>query len=1318
MELDAQKNRNEQLTRDKLELTALLERRVAEFQAMDEQVSALRTRLISATQSDMDSSLRSEGLELREISLVQKEARLEQEAQLRTQQISNLEAEVDRLMKELVAVRSERTHRISELEAALERKTDDNKRLQEKALYLSRAVEKKDHHEAQLVSRLKQLQEGRHQLEHRYRGQIAAQDEIIEIKDKSYQDEKKRNDALVQGIREMQDLLKTAKEANAELEATLQEKCDAYEDVIRSRDSTIRKLEKQLTEAHVQLNKNSKEHLDRDLEVYFPAASSAHRMLREDRPMPSPAEVSSLMEELEAEKNQNEMLRNQIQKMVTEAEEKAPLIHGKIFEHKNAVEMLTAMQIEVSKLCAEKESYDQERQTLIQLNKQNQRELKRYAQENEDLSRQVRHLLMSVHEARGHRLSSQVDQITSSGESSPANLVISTHMVTFKSVEELQAQNRKLLSALRELSESQEEMEKDTNDSEVQNELRHELKQVLEEVENLRRERKVQAEKLDALVKQRDALTAMTAAFAPLESFNSIQKVSTSAQHASNEQEIIFFRERLEKVQSDYDTYRNETETRLKDATSQVLKANEDLHKIKIEETSLLMKLETAQRSLENAKEMIEEFKTELDSVKEKNIKLSKDQKKVVTDLRKTKDELDSKKNDLRKLETTIKTISGERDHLRVREQQLVSQVELLQREMKSKESLGETAKTLQTFLTKMDVEDSRVKMSSALISKLDQENAYLKATIEKQSKDTSTKQERVSKLTEELRMQLTVEKDKNTSLMREIKILEDKVDQIQKEMAATKSTPGPRSALTPKMTELQNKFLAKNREADHLKQENQKLTTELAQVKKIIVTQEEKFKKTINLSRDEKDRLTESNAKNNQLQEELKSLNQSLEESRKEIESLKKDASAHDEKLKKLAHQARSRIQSLQTIKAQMEQEISELKQQIQTKSDDGAASQQMKEENVRLKAVNSQNEVELIKLRKELAAAASAKNDGDTSVPTSVPVPPVTQPTPAVPVVAPPKVLKVKPTSKVQVQVKIAPEAPVPVVVPVARIAPNAMPEAENVSSSSTAPEVSMEVIPAAEVLADPIPEPVVVEQQPPIQAAAENAENEDDGRRSEAENHPQHPDSAPPAAPKRQRESTTEDSGESSTGTSSKKLRGTEVEAVVEDSEPVASSSSQVMDQSSQESRQLIVQESSEPNDDSREPNPVVEVSGPSSNRRKRIVAPQEAEEVITADRVDHDDEVIVIDEDDDEGQEDVELEDDDDDEEEDDDEAEVEDDVEQDDEEEYDEEDDDGASHDEQDSDENEERDDVIVAEDDGDGSRGEPTTRHSDTPENN
>ena len=89
-------------------------------------------------------------------------------------------------------------------------------------------------------------------------------------------------------------------------------------------------------------------------------------------------------------------------------------------------------------------------------------------------------LLKECEEARGgvastSLLSHDLSHDISSGDISSSSQVISEHLVDFKSIEELQEQNQRLLQVVRDLSEQNEERERQTIEEQTQVEYENKL---------------------------------------------------------------------------------------------------------------------------------------------------------------------------------------------------------------------------------------------------------------------------------------------------------------------------------------------------------------------------------------------------------------------------------------------------------------------------------------------------------------------------------------------------------------------------------------------------------------------------------------------------------------------------------------------------------------------------------------------------------------------------------------------------------------------------------------------------------------------------
>ncbi len=75
----------------------------------------------------------------------------------------------------------------------------------------------------------------------------------------------------------------------------------------------------------------------------------------------------------------------------------------------------------------------------------------------------MRHLLREVEILRGNRVVDDADAPMSPDADGSASQVITRHLVTFRDVEELQRKNQELLHVVRELSDQQDQAEKEVS---------------------------------------------------------------------------------------------------------------------------------------------------------------------------------------------------------------------------------------------------------------------------------------------------------------------------------------------------------------------------------------------------------------------------------------------------------------------------------------------------------------------------------------------------------------------------------------------------------------------------------------------------------------------------------------------------------------------------------------------------------------------------------------------------------------------------------------------------------------------------------------
>lgn len=135
-----------------------------------------------------------------------------------------------------------------------------------------------------------------------------------------------------------------------------------------------------------------------------------------------------------------------------------------------------------------------------------ERECDRYHRDNMHLSKQVRHLLKTLEEERGmiiRQPSSNNQSIEEDKIITCAADVIDKHLINFGSIEELQQQNQKLLTLIKNLSDEQEQREIEVENDEVRR-LQSDLTELKNQLDTVKGERERVLNDLNTIYRERD----------------------------------------------------------------------------------------------------------------------------------------------------------------------------------------------------------------------------------------------------------------------------------------------------------------------------------------------------------------------------------------------------------------------------------------------------------------------------------------------------------------------------------------------------------------------------------------------------------------------------------------------------------------------------------------------------------------------------------------------------------------------------------------------------------------------------------------------
>ncbi|XP_067928913.1 nucleoprotein TPR-like [Watersipora subatra] len=314
---------------------------------------------------------------------------------------------------------------------------------------------------------------------------------------------------------ELEDIHKTASEykecyqqLTAEHEASLAEKqseIDEIRNLITSKDEHITQIESELSRMD-ELVKESSESPDvtAELAKLIKSGLTYSQLYHK---------YHQTAEQLTLSRAESNRLNESFNTLVKEIDVMKPQVVQLRAAHEASSGMVQKLS---DQLRLNLQSLDEEAQKANEAKKQliyHQKESHKFAIENEDLSTQIQILIKELHIAKGGTVidSDSSTQVTSTDQYNNSADVISTQLVSFRDIQELQKQNQQLRAALREVSEAHDKSERDEESSQQSAKHEHELANYRQEVEHLKQSRLKQEELVQSVIKQRDMYKGLVA---------------------------------------------------------------------------------------------------------------------------------------------------------------------------------------------------------------------------------------------------------------------------------------------------------------------------------------------------------------------------------------------------------------------------------------------------------------------------------------------------------------------------------------------------------------------------------------------------------------------------------------------------------------------------------------------------------------------------------------------------------------------------------------------------------------------------------------
>ncbi|KAM4722857.1 nucleoprotein TPR [Rhinophrynus dorsalis] len=917
---------------EKRDLVRTNERRAQELEHLNDDIKRLNDKLKDANAARLELQLKLDELQSSEVSIKYREKRWEQEKELLQTQNTWLNTELKSKTDELLSVQKAKGNEILELKGNLEIKQDEVTRLEDQVKSLKSSNENLQKQAEELLNKLKEAKEQQASVEERFHNELNANIKLSNLYKSAAEDSEARSSELNHAMEELHKLLKESGDANQAIQNQLSEmkaaKCQMEKDL----GEKIGKLEKELENANDLLCSTKRKGVllsEDELTAMSPTAAAVAKVVKPGMKLTElyNAYVET-QDQLQMEKLENKRINKYLDEIVKEVEAKAPILKRQREEYERMHKTVELLSAKLEKAMREIQRMQDETDKANKRSSLLERENQRMELQVKDLSQQIRVLLIELEEARGNYV--QRDDDVSSANISSSSEVITQHLVTYRSVEELQQQNQRLLVALRELGEAKEREEQEMSSSKI-SELEKKLDNSISELQQLREARSHQMHLVESTIRQRDMyrvlLSQTTGVSLPAQDETSLtstprkspgapQIVSTPmpASTVADSTEAAEAKAALKQLQEIFDNYRKEKAENDKIVNEQHDKLQEQVAELRSQNTKISTQLEFASKRYEMLQDNVEGYRREITSLQEKTQKLSATTQKQEQIINTMTQDLRAASEKLAVAEVRAENLKKEKELLKMSEARLSQERESLIAEQKGQNLLLANLQTIQLSLERSDTEIKQ--RYNNQIEKLEQELAQTKRKLEHEveQKHLLSKTQDIQVLDLKKQYETEVNLHNNTKELlknshKEISMLKQQLNNVEAQMASRANQLAASTAMEDTgedVDELKNKLRQSEEQVNDLKERLKTAASNVEQYKAVVLSLEESLNKE----------------------------KQVTEEARKTIENRMKEASEYQSQLEKKMIDAEREKQELRNEKDKavknMEQQITQLRQSL----------------------------------------------------------------------------------------------------------------------------------------------------------------------------------------------------------------------------------------------------------------------------------------------------------------------------------------------------------------------------------------------------
>lgn len=617
------------MTNEKECLSQMVDRRNSEVERLQMELKDLEARLKDNMNAKCEAMAQLDSCSTKEATLDIKTKMFEQEKSFLQNQIRSLRIESERNLNQVSNVRREFSLKLMTFETQLFEKTEELKLTKSINTHLEKANESLSFKAEDLSIRIKTDAEETQKLIEHYEKELQSQKKLGMLYKENCDEKDKQIEEITKSIKELQSLLHEATDEYGVLENKLKQDEMKHQEELEEKEVLIKQLNDQLAEAqhlNVEIDKLNN---DNAMDSIAPSATITKRFKQGGLSLTELyTSYVKTCDELQEQKKETEKLQLQFKHVLTEIEDRAPILKKQIAEYNHLVETnaYLTQQIESnSNAFKETEAKCLDFSTKVSFL---QRENQKLKTERSDLARQVCHLLQKIEEF-GHRTFSDSNSEVTTDMTS--NEVISKKLVTFTNIEELQEQNTKLLLLVRDLSSKLEEIEENTQ-SENNQSLNAKVVAYTKKIEELRSSQEYQTEMIENCMKQRDRFKELYFESIKVRSNHSQNDVDMLNENKNQSEEhslvskideltkIIAQKDReLDELKNNFDKYKTEKCINEKLVTDQLENMRQEVRDLTSKNYKIASAIEFKTEQLKINNKTMEMYKKQISSLEERN---------------------------------------------------------------------------------------------------------------------------------------------------------------------------------------------------------------------------------------------------------------------------------------------------------------------------------------------------------------------------------------------------------------------------------------------------------------------------------------------------------------------------------------------------------------------------------------------------------------------------------------------------------------------------------------------------------------------------